>query len=154
MNVSPLLRELVLHAVLTAPLYADVPEDRRLLGVLVDQLATLAQAPLQLPLPREPRARALAAELMGDPRATARIDVLARDVGASRRTLERVFLVETGMTIGRWRQRLRLLEALRRLAEGQPVTAVAHAIGYSTPSAFGAMFRQELDDTPGRYFRT
>ena len=91
---------------------------------------------------------------MADPRATVRIDVLARDVGASRRTLERVFLLETGMTIGRWRQRLRLLDALRRLAEGEPVTAVAHAVGYSTPSAFGAMFRHELGDTPGRYFRT
>jgi len=153
-NVSPLIRELVLHAVRTAPLYLDVAEHQRLVGVLVDQLGTLAQAPLQLPMPRDPRARALAAELMREPRATVRIDVLARDAGASRRTLERAFLVETGMTIGRWRQRLRLLDALRRLAEGQPVTAVAHAVGYSTPSAFGAMFRQELGDTPGRYFRT
>jgi AraC-like DNA-binding protein len=152
-NVSPLLRELVLHAVRTAPLHVDVAEDRRLIGVLLDQLATLSQAPLQLPLPRDPRSRALAARLMGDPRSTVRIEALARDVGASRRTLERLFLVETGMTIGRWRQRLRLLDALRRLAEGEPVTAVAHAVGYSTPSAFGAMFRQELGDTPGRYFR-
>jgi AraC-like DNA-binding protein len=44
------------------------------------------------------------------------------------------------------------VEALRRLAEGAPVTAVALDVGYQTPSAFVAAFRRELGTTPGRYF--
>ena len=50
MNVPPVLRELVDHAVRRAPLYAERAPDERLLGVVLDLLETLP-APLQLPLP-------------------------------------------------------------------------------------------------------
>ncbi|MDZ4827849.1 MAG: helix-turn-helix transcriptional regulator [Actinomycetota bacterium] len=151
-NVTPLLRELVIHAVRTSPLDLDHPEHARLIGVLVDQLATLPQVPLQLPRPSDPRAQVLADELVATIATDAPLDELAAAVGASRRTLERLFLDETAMTIGQWRQRARLVEALRRLAEGESVTATAYAVGYSTPSAFGAMFREAMGETPGRYF--
>jgi AraC-like DNA-binding protein len=63
-----------------------------------------------------------------------------------------VFLAETGMTVGQWRRRLRMLEALRLLAAGMSATGVATRVGYATPSAFGAAFRAELGDTPARWF--
>jgi AraC-like DNA-binding protein len=152
-NVPPLLRELILHAVRTAPLDLGVPTQERLVMVLMDQLSTLPQAPLQVPLPADPRARAMARQMLDRPDEDASVDDLARQCGGSRRTLERVFLAQTGLTIGQWRRRLRLVHALRLLAAGESVTAVAPAVGYSTPSAFGAMFREELGETPGRYFR-
>lgn len=77
---------------------------------------------------------------------------LARAAGASPRTLECLFRRETAMPLGRWRRRARLIEALRRLADGVAVTAVALDVGYQTPSAFVAAFRRELATTPGRYF--
>ena len=43
----------------------------------------------------------------------------------STRTLYRRFLRETGITFARWKQQARLLESIRRLAEGAPVTTVA-----------------------------
>ncbi len=46
---------------------------------------------------------------------------------------------------------MRLHEALARLATGEPVTGVAYAVGYDSPSAFIAMFRQATGETPGRY---
>jgi AraC-like DNA-binding protein len=57
------------------------------------------------------------------------------------------------MTFGKWRQQLRLLQALRLLAEGTKITQVALEAGYSTPSAFISMFRKALGTTPARYFR-
>ena len=63
------------------------------------------------------------------------------------------FLAETGLTIGAWRQRQRLLRALELLAQGEPVTTVALAVGYRTPSAFTAMFHEQLGTTPTRYFQ-
>jgi AraC-like DNA-binding protein len=98
-NVPPLLRELIIHAVVTSPLYADVPEDQRLVGVVIDQLRTLPQAPLQVPMPVDPRARALADRLAADPVGAATLDDAAAAVGASRRTLERLFRAETGLSI-------------------------------------------------------
>jgi AraC-like DNA-binding protein len=157
-NVPPLLRELIVHAVVTSPLYADTPEDQRLVGVLIDQLRTLPQAPLQVPMPTDPRARAVADRLAGDPGGTGGtgtedLTALAATVGASRRTLERLFRSQTGLSLGRWRQRQRLVHALQLLAEGRSVTHVAHAVGYSTPSAFTVMFHAELGATPSRYFQ-
>jgi AraC-like DNA-binding protein len=151
-NVAPLLRELVLHTVKVQPLFADDAAHVRLAGVLVDLLAPLPDVPLQLPLPVDGRARDVAAALTREPGSDASVDELARAAGTSRRTVERLFAAETGMSVGAWRQRLRLVEALRLLAAGEPTSRVALAVGYSTPSAFGAMFRRVMGTTPGAYF--
>jgi AraC-like DNA-binding protein len=78
---------------------------------------------------------------------------IAAHCGASRRTLERLFARDTNMTIGAWRRRARFVTALRLLADGESVTAVAHRVGYRTPSAFTYAFRLELGSPPGAYFR-
>ena len=54
------------------------------------------------------------------------------------------------MSFATWRQQARLLESLRRLAAGEPVTKVALDCGYA--SAFGAMFRRALGVAPTAYF--
>jgi AraC-like DNA-binding protein len=151
-NVPPLLRELVDHAVRRAPLWADRPADARLVGVIVDLLDELPVAPLQLPLPTDRRALDVARALQADPASEATVADLARGAGAGRRTIERRFRAETGMSVATWRQRLRLVEALRLLAAGEPVSRVAAAVGYGTPSAFGAMFVRHMGTSPGRYF--
>jgi AraC-like DNA-binding protein len=58
------------------------------------------------------------------------------------------------MTFRQWRQQLRLLEALRLLGRGEPVTNIALDVGYSSLSAFVSVFRKALGVTPGRYFRS
>jgi AraC-like DNA-binding protein len=151
--VPPLLRELILHAVGRGPLRRDDPAERRLVEFLLDQLSALPVVPLELPMPRDPRALRLARGLREEPGADARLDVLARRAGASRRTLERLFRSETGISLGRWRQQARLLHALRLLAEGEPVTGVALEVGYESPSAFVAAFSRAFGTTPGRYYR-
>ncbi|HEX5282856.1 MAG TPA: helix-turn-helix domain-containing protein [Bryocella sp.] len=78
---------------------------------------------------------------------------MARTSGASRRTIERLFLSSTGMTFGRWRQQLRLMHALALLGSGAKVTHAALEAGYSTPSAFIAAFHKVLGATPSRYFK-
>jgi AraC-like DNA-binding protein len=151
-EVTPLVRELVLHASRQNTLRRDDPAARRLARLLLDQLATLPVEPLQLPMPLDPRARRAAEALRADPGGRGVTARVARAAGASQRTLERLFLEETAMTLGRWRRRMRLVEALRLLAAGEPVTRVALDVGYATPSAFIEAFRRELGRTPGRYF--
>jgi AraC-like DNA-binding protein len=82
----------------------------------------------------------------------ANLERIAHQVGASKRTLERIFQRETGMTLGGWRQQLRLLQALPLLAAGESVTNVALSVGYASTSAFISRFRQVLGTTPGRYY--
>jgi AraC-like DNA-binding protein len=151
-EVPPLLRELIAYAHRLAPLDAADPAHARLAGVLIDVLRPLPAAPLRLPMPADPRAAAVARALLADPAGSAPIAALARAAGTSRRSLERLFLAETGLSPARWRLRLRLIEAMRLLADGEPVTSLAVRLGYATPSAFGAAFAREMGVSPGRYF--
>lgn len=152
MGVTPLLRELVLEVVRRGYLDDAVPEHTRLSRVVVDQLTETPEVPLDLTWPRDARARAVADRVIADLSSPCTLDELAVGSGASPRTLERVFRRETGVTFGRWRQRARLLHALRRLAEGRQVIATAVEVGYDSPSAFIAMFKRTLGKTPSQYF--
>jgi AraC-like DNA-binding protein len=156
-NVTPLLRELILRAVQLGALDSSVAEQRRLTGVILDEVRALIAVPLQLPMPRDERAARFAelasAEPSGAGKAETRhIGRMLRKCGASRRTMERLFRAETSMSLGQWLRRRKLLDALRRLAAGESVNAIAFELGYNSPSAFIAMFRRELGQTPKRYF--
>ena len=76
---------------------------------------------------------------------------LGRHVGASERTLQRLFRRETGTTFGRWRTQLRLQHAIVALGQDHSVTSAAAAVGYREPSAFIASFRRTFGTTPTRY---
>jgi AraC-like DNA-binding protein len=152
-NVSPLLRELILATIRLGFLDDKIPAHSRMIAILLDQFETLAQAPLQLKTPNESRARRIAEILEKTPSSTDSLKALARQVGASKRTLERLFKKETGVSFQQWRQRLRVIQALRLLASGDSVTSVALDVGYSSTSAFIAMFRRELGTTPRRIWK-
>jgi AraC-like DNA-binding protein len=153
LNVSSLLRELILHVSRLGALDRRTPAHARLIGVLLDQLTRVSEVPLQLPLPRDPRALRVAAVLQARPSQAGTVAALSRTAGASRRTIERLFAQETGMTVAEWRRRLRLLHAVRLLAEGEPVTSVSLEAGYSSVSAFIAVFKRAFGATP-KHFRS
>ncbi|MBT6096059.1 MAG: helix-turn-helix transcriptional regulator [Rhodospirillaceae bacterium] len=150
--VTPLLRELIRQAVNVPELYDEKGPDGRLIQVLVDQLVSLDQAPLHLPMPEDQRLRRVTEAIISNPADNRSLNAWARDAGASARTLERIFRRETAMTFRAWRQQARLLAALKALAGRQPVTHVALDLGYESPSAFIAMFRRAFGVSPGRYF--
>jgi AraC-like DNA-binding protein len=79
------------------------------------------------------------------------VDDLARRHAVGRRTLERLFRNETGMSFGLWRQKARLSDAVRLLAEGRSVTDAALDTGYSSVSAFIAAFKRTFGCTPGQW---
>ena len=148
-SVSPLLRELILRVAELAALDSRDESDARLMGVLTDELAIAHVEPLLLPLPSDARALAAASDVLANPGAEATTDDVARRSGLSTRTLERLFRSETGMTFGLWRQKARLLESVRVLAEGKSVTDAALEAGYSSVSAYIAAFKQTFGCTPG-----
>lgn len=152
-EVSPLLRELILETVRLGMLDEAIELHRNLTSVLVAKLTDAPELALNLPLPVDPRARRVADRLRQDLEQSAALAVLAQDVGASPRTIERLFLLETGLSFGLWRQQARLQHAVCRLAEGVDVTSIAAECGYDSVSAFVAMFKQSLGTTPGQYMR-
>jgi AraC-like DNA-binding protein len=152
-NISPLLKELILYACTFGSLQKNKKQQRHLLDTLIDQLETIQMIPLQLPHLTDPRVVRLAEFLMADPGNPRPLAKLCKVAGASKRTVERFFQHDAGISFGKWRQQLRLMHAMRLLAEGAKVTHAALEAGYSTPSAFIAMFRNTLGTTPTLYFR-
>lgn len=151
-NVSPLFRELILHACSISRLTKRSPSQSRIIEMIGDLLKETRSAPLQLPLPADLRAKRVADALVADPGKHETFHGLCRKCGASERTIHRVFVAETNLTFGKWRQQLRLLHALQRLSAGHKITAVAMDSGYDSTSAFIAMFKKQLGTTPTRYF--
>lgn len=151
-NVSALLRELILRAAGAPTLYDPSGPDGRLMQKILDEIHLSRMLPLHLPIPTHAQLAGICDRILRDLHAPLTLARLVRDTGMSKRTAERLFLRETGMTFSRWRQQARLLTALARLAGGQSVKDAAFEAGYSTQSAFTSMFRRVLGTTPGRYF--
>lgn len=151
-EVSTLLRALILAAQEEA--MEDWRNRRTILirDLILDELSRAAEVPLRLPLPRNPRLLPLCRALLADPGCPDTLEDWAGRTGASGKTLARLFLRETGLSFGQWRQQARLAEAVARLSLGEPVAAVARAVGYDGASAFTAMFRRVLGRSPRGYF--
>ncbi|MER6732031.1 AraC family transcriptional regulator [Streptomyces puniciscabiei] len=145
--VSPLLRELIIAH--TREPDDGSPERARLRAVLLDQLRASPQQPLHVPAPTSPLLRALCDILRADPADGRTLAELGREVGASDRTLSRLFRADLGMTFPQWRTQVRLHHALVLLAERTPVTTVAHRCGWSSAGAFIDVFRRAFGHTPG-----
>lgn len=127
------------------------PARRRIVEVIRDEIRDLPRAGAALVLPRDPRLQRIALALSNLPADTRSLDALAGSIGMAPRTLARRFLAETGLPVGAWRQRARLMRAQEMLAAGVSVTTVALELGYDNVSAFIAMFKRELGATPGQH---
>jgi len=150
--MSGLLRELVLEAV-----RVPLDEDRNgrmghIEALILDEIGTLSAETLYLPMPRDRRLRVICEMLLREPGRQDTLEQWADRAGASSRTLARLFAGETGMRFVDWRRQARLAAALIRLAEGQDVASVGRSLGYASASAFTAMFRQSLGQSPRDYF--
>ena len=144
-------RELILHACKFGRLRRRSALERRVIEIVIDQLKAVERVPLQLPYPHDARAMRIVNTLSSDPGDHRKLEELCQAACAGKRTIQRVFLRETGMTFGRWRQQLRLLHGLQRLAHGDKVSSAAMEAGYNSASAFIAVFRKQLAATPTRY---
>ncbi len=152
LEVSELLRSLIIAAV-DIPLEYDLGgREGRIMALILDEIATMPVVPLCAPMPADARLARICRALFKEPAQGQGLAYWAKAAGMSRRTLTRTFRRETGMSFASWRQHVRLLEALSRLAAGQPVTAVALDVGYQSPSAFTARFRRTFGTTPTHYY--
>ncbi|MGC2544187.1 MAG: AraC family ligand binding domain-containing protein, partial [Candidatus Sulfotelmatobacter sp.] len=90
-NVSNLLKELVLHACTVHALKKTVKWQAHLVAVILHQLEAAPTIPLQLPHLSDPRLVRIAEMLIRDPRDRRTLAELCRVTGAGKRSVERLF---------------------------------------------------------------
>lgn len=148
LEISPIMRAILADFERRAITYPTTVQDRRMAQVVIDQARQARAfasylpatddavlAPILLALQRSP----------GDKRGAA---YWAATGGITERTLLRHCQQHLGMTFNEWRQRMRVVCALGLLNEGVPVQSVAQQLGYSSPSAFIAMFQRLTGESP------
>ncbi|SEI95489.1 AraC family transcriptional regulator [Paraburkholderia diazotrophica] len=144
-EVSGLLREVI--AALDTP--GLLPDRERLLGSLaLDEITRSEPLPLSVPMPTEKRLRALCEAVLADPANAGSLERWASTVGASTRTIARLFRQELGVSFSQWRQQAVLARAIPLLSQGRPLSHVARELGYQSQSAFSAMFRRAFGESP------
>lgn len=150
-EVSPLLRA-VLEPMAMAGFDTDWNQGKyaHLLALCLYEVREAAQQPMLLPLPRDKR---LAALLAAPEQLPPELQVLVTGVGASSKTIGRIFQRETGMGYQQWRQQWRLMRAIELLATGRSIAYSAFELGFASDSVFIAFFKSMTGTTPKAWFK-
>jgi AraC-like DNA-binding protein len=151
--ISPLLHQLLLQAVDLPRVYPTEGRSHHLMNLLLAEISMATVLPLHAPLPMNKDLIYLCKALLAAPTLQMDTDDMAKHMAMSRSTFTRFFRKETGISYMQWRQQACLLAAITRLEGGQSVTTVALDLGYSSPSAFTALFRKTLGMSPQSYIR-
>ena len=162
LEVSPLLRELAVQLARDegepAGLAGDaaavaVAEREGWIGKLIlDEIRRAPRLQLGVALPTDKRLRRLCEAVLAEPMRHASLDDWAAEVGASARTVSRLFRQELGSSYAQWRQQALLAEALRLAAHRKPMQVIAAELGYASASAFTAMVTRTVGMPPSRFF--
>lgn len=156
LEISSLLRALMLALDTTPdgrpPADPDAAQRERWIApLLIQELERATQIRIDVPLPTDKRLRQLCEALLRNPAHGATLAERAAQIGASERTVARLFRDELGTTWQQWRQQAVLAHALPLLARGMAVSQVAAASGYATDSAFCAMVKAQLGQSPSAF---
>ncbi len=151
LEVTHLLRELIAELG-SSGTETDARRERLVSDLILDELRVAKPLPAGVALPSDKRLAALCGALLAEPSSTRTLDEWAPLVGASARTLARLFADELGTTFAAWRQQMRLAHAAPLIARGWPLSRVAASLGYRSQSAFTAMFKRTFGASPSTFF--
>jgi AraC-like DNA-binding protein len=154
LHITPLLRELIVEAVRLGELRIRDRLHCALRDLLLSKLENASALPMSLTLPQEYRARSIADKVIADLAERQPFAKMCASVGASVRTVQRIFRREVGSDFESWRRQARLMKAVELLVAGHSVKEVGFALGYRQPTAFVEMFRGILGSTPGAWVKS
>ncbi|MGO4771172.1 helix-turn-helix domain-containing protein [Flavobacterium sp. W22_SRS_FK3] len=150
-DISMFLKQLIFKVISFGTKGNLTTSQGRIIDVFLDELALIQPSKTFLPTTNHERLQKVVDLLLNDVASKNTIEYYAEISFMSTRTLSRLFIKELGMNFSDWRTRLKLLEAIKRLGEKQPIKEIALDLGYETASAFIYMFKKHLGTTPSNY---
>jgi len=151
-HVNPLLKALI-DTMSFWPWDKPRHSQHNAFALLNEELLNADAQNLSLPLPKDKRLQTWLKQLQQQQKHPASLKDMALEIGASERTISRIFSNETGMAYQAWRQQWRLLSAIEQLAAGSSVAQVGFNLQFSSDSAFISFFKQYTGTTPAQYFK-
>lgn len=124
------------------------PEHLRFFEVLADQLKAAQTNKNFLPYSNDPILMNALKQIEDHISSDIPMNELMSNIGASARTLNRRSQELLGMSLGEWKKRLKIVKSMQLLEKGEKVEVVAFEMGYSSASAFIAMFHRVTGTTP------
>lgn len=151
MAMTPLLSALISATMLDIASGRANHHTEALHDLLRHELVAAKDVPLSIVMPQDKRIRRFAEAALDNPGVVGPVDLWLAEAAASRKTIERLFITETGMPPSRWLRHARILHAISQLAAGEKVSSVAFNMGYESSSAFSYMFRRTLGVRPSDF---
>lgn len=149
--VSPLLRELILRAAPVSCSTLTTSREYHHMQLLLDEIHWVHKIPLKMQMPKDSRLQKVCLSILQHPGDARTLDDWSQWVGASTRTLSRLFKSELGMSFLLWRQRARVLSAVPRLNQGEAIIEIASDLGYESVGAFSTAFRRLMGAPPSKF---
>jgi AraC-like DNA-binding protein len=150
-DMSPLLKEILNYIVGQDVLRRDNKEHLAIYRVLFYQLMKSNSMTVTVPVPKEVRLLKLYHLLVKDKLLHASLNELAKQAGASPRTIERLIKSELDIKFTDWRKLIRIQMAILLLSQGQSVIDVAIEVGYKSASSFINAFKEQMGISPKQY---
>ena len=151
LKVNEFLKALIIEANTIKSDYQWHSTDGRLLRLILDRLTQAPNEVFQLPYPKDKRLLTMLTAIQASPENNISLAQWGKMVGASARTLSRLFKKETGLSYSEWRQRLNIQIAITQLSLGKSITSISLHLGYESPSSFIHMFKTKTGMTPSYY---
>ncbi len=155
-RVSKLLHELLIRLnaiehIPTSELLSSDELSHAIQILIFDEIQKANSLPIQIPWPQDKRLMSICQALLQAPQHHKDLSTWADEIGTSARTLMRMFQKETGLSYRAWLQQMHIAQALSKIASGQSIAQISESLGYTNPSAFSAMFKRHLGQTPQQF---
>ena len=154
LEVNEFLKCLMKEASTIPSNYYWQSSDGRLLRLIVDRLSLASEVRLNLPYPKDGRLTKLLGKMQESPSDRKSLNEWGKIIGASSRTISRLFKQETGLNYSEWRARFLIQTAISRLVLGDSITSISLFLGYDSTAAFTYMFKEKTGVTPKKYLAT
>ena len=152
LEVSPLLRELVVQLNVDTEGSFDANREQLITALIVDELNRARTHRLGVELPRDARLKKLCEAMLAQPGRHLSLDAWSAEASLSPRTASRLFRDELGTSFAQWRSQVLLAHALSMAARRKPMSHIAAELGYASASAFTAMVTRTVGMPPSRFF--
>lgn len=155
-SVPPVLKEMIKYTEKWSKNQVENARETLFLKALFNELPQFVAQSLQLhlTLPEDKRLAKAIEHLHSHYREDVKIEDLSEIALVSLRTLERIFKKETGLTLSKYQQMLRIIKSLELLSSNElTISEIAYAVGYKSVQAFTKSFLTVMKYRPSEFIK-